>query len=362
MPFNVVPKAAPSAPASGQSPDASSKAQAARAKAIAMLSGTQAPDPQTAPPVEAAKAAPEAPEASAQEAASSGQISKDESAVSSAAEPAAPAKPADEPLSSQYAQLARKEKAIRAQAQQAKEREAALAAREAALAAKEQELQGDKYIPKERLTKETLKTLSEAGLSYEQITQLMLNAPSPEAQAQEAVISELKTQIAELKAGQDKVKETFESSQKQAYDQAISQIRTDAKKLVFTDPNFETIKETNSVNDVVDLIVQTFEKGLDEARPKGTLLTVEEAAQLVEEHLAEEAFKLANLSKIQKRLAEKAAAAAPKKDAGKPADPTPEPGVKQITMKTLTNRDGSARKLTASERAILAFKGELHKS
>lgn len=356
MSFNIVPKAAPTPPANPSGAKVESQSairQSVIAKIEALRNGGEAPATISQPKVveEVAEAAPKAADAVPP-------TSTEEAPVTEAA----PAKAAVEetPLSSQYAQLARKEKAIRAQAQQAKAREDALAAREASIKAKEAEMSGDSYIPKERLEKDTLKVLQEAGLSYEQITQMMLNGPTPEAQQQASVIAKLEAKIAALEEGQTKVAKNFEDSQKNAYTQAVNQIKTEAKQAVYTNPDYETIKETNSVDSVVDLIVQTFEKGLDAERPAGTLLTVDEAAKMVEEHLYEEAFKLTNLKKIQKRLAEKAVATPPPATAAKQGE-TAVPGVKQVTMKTLTNRDGSARKLTSSERAILAFKGELTK-
>ncbi len=348
MSFSVAPKAAPAS----QAPHPSAQgASDRRAKAIAMISGVQAPDPHTAPPVEAAKPRLDASSPDPVQ----NTISETPPEV---VEAAAPAKAPEEPLSSQYAQLARKEKALRSQAQQVKAQNDALAAREAAIKAKESELNGDSYIKKDRISTETLKVLEEAGLSYEQITQMMLNGPSQEAQQQASMISKLEAKIAALEEGQNKTTKNFEDSQKNAYTQAVNQIRNEAKRAVYTNPEYETIKETNSVNDVVDLITQTFENGLDEAHPKGTLLTVDEAAVMVEEHLAEEAFKLTNLSKIKKRLAAATVATVPSTTSGKLADKTS--GEKQpATMKTLTNRDGTARKLSASERAVLVFRGEL---
>ncbi len=262
-----------------------------------------------------------------------------------------PAKvPEDQQLSAQYAQLARKEKAIRAQAMQIKQQTEAMSAREAAVKAKEAELQGNpNYIPKERLTADTMRVLEEAGINYEQITQMALDAPSHEARQQAQVIAKLEAKLAELEGKQNSTQKNYEEQQQNQYKQAVAQIRTEAKQIVSNNPDFETIKETNSVDDVVELITKTFEKD-------GVLLTVEEAAQAVEEHLYEEAFKLTRLSKIQKRLAEKAGATAPSTASGKPAE---SPGKPPTQMKTLTNSVASSRPLSAKERAILAFKGEL---
>lgn len=263
----------------------------------------------------------------------------------------APAKvPEEQQLSAQYAQLARKEKAIRAQAMQVKQQSEAMAAREAAIAAKEAELQGNSdYIPKSRLTADTMRVLQEAGIDYEQITQMALDAPSHEARQQAQVIAKLEAKLAELEGKQNSTQKSYEEQQQNQYKQAVAQIRSEAKHAVYTNPEFETIKETNSVDDVVELITKTFETD-------GVLLTVEEAAQAVEEHLYEEAFKLTKLSKIQKRLAEKAGATAPSTTSGKPAEST---GKQPAPMKTLTNNIASSRPLSAKERAILAFKGEL---
>lgn len=341
MSFSTAPKSAP-APVPGVLSGQTAPASSARERALAKLVGTP---PQHDTPV------PNPNQISAEElgALKTGQERTVESKVTDTAPVEAPPAKVEDPLSSQYAQLARKEKALRVQAQQVKAQNDALAAREAAIKAKESEYQGDSYIPKDRLSTDTLRVLEEAGISYEQLTQEMLNAPSPEARQQATVIAKLEAKIAALEEGQNKVAKTFEDSQQNAYNQAVTQLKNEAKQMVYATADFETIKETNSVDDVVELITETFKKD-------GLLLTVEEACKAVEEHLEEEAFKLTKLSKIQKRLAA-AVATAPVESSSKPAETAP--SGKQSTMKTLTNRDGSARKLTASERAILAFKGEL---
>lgn len=344
MSFSVEPKGSPS-PVAGAISDAQTSA---RERAIARLSGNPGAsqgNSQATPVQNPNQVSPE--ELSAVK---SGQASTTESeSVASAAEVKPEAK-TEEPLSSQYAQLAKKERQLRQQAQQVKAQTDALAAREAAIKAKEAEYQGDSYIPKDRLSKDTIRVLEEAGISYEQLTQDMLNAPSPEARQQASVIAKLEAKIAALEEGQNKVTKNFEDSQQNAYKQAVNQLRTEAKQLVYATPDFETIKETNSVEDVVELITKTFEED-------GILLTVDEAAKAVEEHLYEEAYKLTQLSKIKKRLASQAVATAPTEVSSKPAESTP--GGKSPTMKTLTNKDGSVRKLTSVERAKLAFKGEL---
>lgn len=258
---------------------------------------------------------------------------------------------AEEPLSSQYALLARREKALRAKAMQQeqalKAKEAEIAREREAIKAKEAEYQS-KFISKDQLKdpSKVLDLLSDLGLSYDELTQAALNAPKPEDIQRMREINELKAQIEELKSEQNKTKSAYEESQTRAYQQALAQIKQETAALVKNDPNFEAIAATNSIDDVVELIETTFKQD-------GILMTVEEAAQEVEAYLVEEAAKLARLNKIQQKL----------KPAEKPVSkPTVE--AKQIQqeekpgIKTLTNSMGTSRQLSARERAILRFKGE----
>lgn len=257
------------------------------------------------------------------------------------------------PLSAQYAQLARKEKQIRAMNQQIKAQEAAIKAREEALAAKEAGM-GSQYVPKERLTKETLAVLAEQGISYDQLTQQALEQTgAPDAQSA-ALIAKLEAKVAALEANQQKTTKSLEDNQKNSYDQAVNHLRSQTKQLVSADPNFETIKASGAIEDVVDLIKQTFEDGMGDEYPKGTLLSVEEAAQMVEDHLVEEAIKIARLSKIQQRLKPATPAAGAQQSTSAQQKQPPKP--------TLTNAVASSRPMTARERAIAAAEGRLTKS
>lgn len=255
----------------------------------------------------------------------------------------------EEPISSQYAVLARKEKAIRAKAiaqeQSFKAREAAIAAREAEVQAKsEQDL--TQYIHKDRLKQNAYNAMLEAGVSYDELTQQALAAQSPEAQYLRQMREEMNQEIQKLREEQGKTRQSIEQQQTQAYQQALTQIRNEATQLVNSDPSYETVKVTRSVKDVVDLIERTFKED-------GTLLTVEQAAEAVEEHLIEEAMKLSQIGKIKERMSRNASAKPQASSA------TQTPAAPGNNMKTLTNSVGSTRPLSARERALLAFKGEL---
>jgi hypothetical protein len=271
----------------------------------------------------------------------------DNSHPDEATTPAQEPEKTEEKPSPQLLALARRERALRAKAQQ---QEQAFKAREAALAAKEAELSAkgnqynEGYITKDKLKSNPLLALQEAGLSYDDVVQAALNQQSMDPRV-EATIGRLEAKIRQLEEANETSSKNMTAQQQAQYDAAVKQIRTDAKKLVYTDPNLETVKATNSVSDVVELIEETYKKD-------GVLLSVEEAAQMVEDYLVEEAMKLTKISKIKNRLTQPAQA--PKAQVQQ-RQPTKQPQ----PMKTLTNANSSGRQLSARERAILKFKGEL---
>lgn len=340
MSFSVQPKAGPSL----LNPEgASATSNDSRARAIAKLQSPQAQEtpvlnPNKISPEELSAISPKSQEQQEEKV----QADKVEGEEAPKAEETKPK--AEEPLSTQYAVLARKEKALRAQVQKFNsERDAFKAQQEAAKASPTPTFDESKYISKDRLSTDTLNALSDAGLTYEQITQLMLNPPPAQDPATRMHIQKLEAKLQALEDTQGKVQKTFEDQQTQSYKQALNQIRNEATQLVTADPAFETIKETGSVSDVVDLIERTFKED-------GILMTVEEAAKEVEDHLVEEAMKITRIKKIQQRL-QPAASASTQKPSESPKQSQP--------MKTLTNAVGASRPLTVKERAILAFKGEL---
>lgn len=253
-----------------------------------------------------------------------------------------------QPLSSQYAILARKEKALRAKmaAQEAsfKAKEAELRAKEEALKAKEVEY-SSKYIPKDKLAQDPFSVLNELGLTYDQLTNLALSAPKAEEVAQNQMYKQLLDEIKSLKAAQEDSKKSFEEREQKNYEQAVNQLRNEAKSLVESDPSFETIKTTGSVEEVIDLIKRTFDED-------GVLMSVEEAAKLVEDEISERLYNYASkINKIKTKLTP-AQAAALKQEEIKQESPK--------TVKTLTNSITSSKPLSARERAILAFQRKLN--
>jgi hypothetical protein len=337
---------------------ANTSAMDARARAISMLTGNQ-PQQQVVQNQNSISAeemgAIRAPSAAPKEdetIENRQQAISEESAVPQEDTKAAP--PAEDPMSRQFAQLARQEKALRAKQQQIqqqeqmwKAKEAELRAREEAITAKPQ-IDQNQYVSKDQLKRNALKVLEEAGITYEQLTQQAMN-PYQRDPMVDDTINELRNEIKALKQATETTQKTYQEQQTNAYQAAVKQIELDVKSLVSNDPQFETIKATESIRDVVDLITQTYEKD-------GYLLSVEEAAQQVENYLFEEALKLNNLSKMKSRLSQANASTAQSNTAKSPVQSLTNKQPQQ--MKTLTNATGSNRPLTAKERAIMAFKGE----
>jgi hypothetical protein len=316
--------------------------QSARERAIAMIKGNSTA--QEHPVSNPSKVSPE--ELSA---VNSGQNSVSEEPIVEIPA-AAPALDKDkELLSTQYAQLARREKALYAKAQARDraiaEREAALQAREKAIEAQDSEYKTN-YIPKQRITEDTINVLLESGVSYDKITEMMLNQTQQDP-ATKVAIAELKSQLRAQEEARKADRQALEEAQNANYLQAVKQIRADASQLVMTDPQFETIKKTKSIGDVVSLIEETFKED-------GIVLSVEDACREVEEHLVEKLSQYSQIDKIQQRMKANASKSSPQLSGQDPTQRQPKP--------TLTNAVGTSKKLTAKERAVLAFKGELQKS
>lgn len=242
----------------------------------------------------------------------------------------------DEQLSPKFAALARKERALRSKYQEFK-------AREEALKAKEAEISSFSTL-KSRATQEPLAVLQELGISYDMLTNAILNQPDPESQA----YAKLQAEIDAVKQAQTQSQKQLEEAQVKQYEQAVNQIRTDVKQLVASDPTFETIKDMSQEEAVVELIKETFNS-------QGILLELSEAAQQVEDYLVEEALKYAQLKKVQQKLSPPAPQSAQSQKTSTS---------QKLPMKTLTNAvtastPGKLSERERRERAILAFRGQL---
>lgn len=257
----------------------------------------------------------------------------------------------EEAANRRFIALARQEKALRAKEQAIKAREAELEAKSAALQVPAQ-IDTSKYISRDQFKNDPLSVLAEVGLSYDELTQQILNQPTKDPRV-EAQFNELRNEIKRLNEANEQARKSSEEQQTQSYQAAVKQIEVDVTSLVDKDPTFATVRAEGRQKDVVELITETYKQD-------GVLLSVEEAAQQVEDYLVDHVVgayeKLTKIEKIKKRL-EQLNASNGQATSAKPV--SEQPKQQQQQMKTLTNNVSSSRQLTARERAMLAFKNEL---
>lgn len=225
---------------------------------------------------------------------------------------------ATQPLSPQFAELAKRRRSL-----QVKERE--LVDREKALLAKSQ---GRDSVDLARLKSEPLSVLLENGVTYDQLTEAILASQGNQE------INALKAEILALKEGVDK---KFVDKETQAEQQVLAEMRKEATLLASQGSDFELVRETRSISDVMKLIERTY-------RDSGEVLDVKEALTLVENYLFDEAKKLANVGKVKSQMI-----------------PEAQPQIRPTGMRTLTNKDTASAPMSAKARALAAFYGHLKK-
>lgn len=211
------------------------------------------------------------------------------------------------------------------------------------------------YIPKSQLTSETLRTLSEAGITADRLVELQINqagtadnTPKDPQQVLLDEISALKKQVSDLI---DPENGTLAKRDKAEYDQAVQQIRQDATLVVESNPKFGTIKSEGTTEDVVELVTKVFDE-------EGIILDVEEAASLVEAKLVDRLTKqLDRVKKLDKFKSQ--FGTVPEVPEATPAQQSP---ATPHQATTLTNAGASQRPLSARDRAVLKVQAALERA
>ncbi len=224
---------------------------------------------------------------------------------------------ATQPLSPQFAALAKQKRALQLEKAEFEKQKAELAG-----GGNTQELIAS-------LKSNPLGVLLEHGVTYDQLTEAILNGQqgNPEIQA-------LKQEIRALKEGVDK---SFQTREEQQEESALTEMLYEAEELAKEGDAFELIRERNAYDQVLRKIHSTYKK-------TGRVLDVSTAMDIIETQLLSEAEKLAGLNKVRSKFAPPPAPLQPQQRSG---------------MRTLTARDSSAAPLSARARAIAAFQGTL---
>jgi hypothetical protein len=224
--------------------------------------------------VEDLQAAPATPKAQ--------EVTKELEKPQAEVEPQVEAKKEDEPLSVRFAALTKKEKMLQ-------EREKAL---------KEQESKFKNFeLTKDTVRKNPKEALESIGLTFEDFTKAYLDqldgkehTPSTDDR-----INEL---YAKIEAKEKAEKEREEQARKDAEVEAIETFKGQIKDTLAKDvEKYELINEAGLFDEVYNVIEEYFNETLNETG-KGEILTIERAAEQVENYLYEEGQKLLKAKKF----------------------------------------------------------------
>jgi hypothetical protein len=234
-----------------------------------------------------------------------------------------------QPLSPQFAALAKAKRAL-----QVKEKE--IQAREIALA-QSSDTTSDRFT-KEQIKANALRILRESGVSNDELTEAILR----EAQDYGPGYTHLEGEIQALKNALDTQNKSNEEREKQSERQVLGVMKQNIDRLVSTGDTYELTREAGYAPKVIELMYRTFKK-------TGEVLDERDACQFIEDELMSESLKFAAIKKVQSRLNP---TPTEKPQAAKPG------AIPTKTMRTLTQRDGaSSVPGSRRERAIAAFYG-----
>lgn len=227
------------------------------------------------------------------------------------------------PLSPQAVALAKQRRANQVKELELKKREEAIAAKETQT--------GNPSDIIARLKSQPLSVLQEHGVTYDQLTEAILNDQS----GTNPKIAELEAKIKNLEEG---ITKSFTDRDIQAEQQVLREMGREAEVLAKQGDDYELVRETGSVKDVMRLIHETYKQ-------TGEVLDVPVAMKLVEDELFKDMSKIANTNKIKSALIPPQAQLAPQRTG----------------IRTLTNRDSASLNVSRRERAIMAMQGTLTK-
>jgi hypothetical protein len=198
------------------------------------------------------------------------------------------------------------------------------------------------YISKDALKQDPLSVLEEAGWTYEQLTDMLVNQPN----ITDPTIRALKAEINKLKQTHTEAQTKAEQAAQAQYQQAVKQMTTEVKMLIDGNDAYETVREAGMHEAVVQLVTDTFEK-------EGYLMDLDEAAKQVEEHLLAEAEKMTSWKKLQERLKAK------QTPIEAPVSAAPVTGKSPTITNAVTAPSKPSSEKDRIARAMAAFQGKL---
>lgn len=233
-------------------------------------------------------------------------------------------KPAEKPdkFAQKFAALSRKEREIR-------QRETSLKAREQEIEVRLAKAAEIEALPS-KVKESPLEALERLGVTYDQLTELILQ--QGQEKPEDKKLAEIERKIADY---EKREREAVVQRQEQARQSYLAELSAFCK----SSDKYELIQANSAVPVVYQVVEEHYNK-------TGEILTNEQAADLVESHLEEEAAKLLKLNKIKAKLAPPAA---------QPTAPVANQSTAKTNSTTLTNSLQSTsptrepRKLTDEE-------------
>jgi hypothetical protein len=239
-------------------------------------------------------------------------------------EAVAPVKQAPKPPGSdRFAALAKKERAIQKQLADIKAREASVKAFESLKAS---------------ATSNPLEALKALGLSYEQITQYLLNGnkPTPEAE-----VSQVRQDLEKLKQEQVQREEQAKVAAKQAAEREYQQTLEDFSSEVkgFVQSNKDSYELTNMYQGE-EIVLSTIEQHFANTK---RIMSIKEAADLVEAYFEEQVKAAQQTKKFQAKQEPKVSEGQPKRESVSKSTPTLSNGLTSSAPSLLPAKTEQAR-------------------
>ncbi len=224
-----------------------------------------------------------------------------------------------QPLSPQFAALAKQRRALAVEKRAFEAQKKALQDQSATQAG---------GIDLARFKSDPLGVMLEHGVTYQQLTDAVL------ANRDGSQIQDLQNKLKAMEEGFDKKLTDRDQQSKKA---ALAEMQREATQLIAAGDDYELVRETRRLPDVMTLIERTYDE-------TGEVLQVRDALKLVEDELFKDSLRLAKLKKIQAQFV--------------PPTPEPQPQQTHRQMRTLTNRDTAQAPMNWRQRAIAAANGQ----
>lgn len=242
-------------------------------------------------------------------------------------------------FASKFAALSRKEKDLR-------ERERQMEQRIQEYEAKMQQLQQPEPEAKEpelpldyRIKKNPIAELEKLGLTYEDLTQMVLNDGKPSTDLQLKLMREEIERDYESKYKQleDRLLEKEKQEEEANYQTTLNTFKSEIKSHIDQSEEYELIREQDAYDLVYDVIQDFYNEN-------GSILDTTEAAKQVENYLEEEARKLFEKSKkIKSWMQPQSSQPAPRQDSPTLSNSSAATGTYQTSNKLLSREDSIAQ-------------------